>query len=283
MSAWEGGSMYCLDIEINERAGLVRVHDPRLFQAAQHSFCKRLLAAASEQREIRRAEVNLATATCWIEFGPDLGTSQALASAFILAVRQASAGTMSQVRRPWWQRFKDALRRSRYRRAHGGVCVPWEALELEPGRIAIDVQGLNGEPDQIVRLTESLAGLDAVEVCHVLPWSGRIAIGFRPDRPGLDRLLDGVERTLMSLQGERWNRQDTRMRTSQCDWSLTASGSRPSVPVWGDVSRACSPNGPRRGFPWLRRWWCFATQRVWRGCRGRRDSGRRSSAGGGRG
>jgi uncharacterized membrane protein YbaN (DUF454 family) len=81
--------------------------------------------------------------------------------------------------------------------------VPWEALELEPGRIEIDVQGLKIDQDEILRLTESLTGLEAVEVCHVLPWSGRIAIGFRPERPALDRLLDGVERALVSIQGDR--------------------------------------------------------------------------------
>jgi hypothetical protein len=206
---------FCLDIEINERAGLVRVHDPRLFQAAQHAFCKRLLAAASEQREIRRAEVSLATATCWIQFGPGLDTSQALASAFILAVRQASVGTTGKVRRPWWQRLKDAFRRKGYRGSDG--CVPWEALELEPGRIAIDVQGLKGDPDRIARLTRSLTGLEAVDVRHVLPWSGRIAIHFRPERPGLDRLLDGVERALLSIQGER--RTVRPLRVLRGDWA----------------------------------------------------------------
>jgi hypothetical protein len=112
-------AFFCLDIEIDERAGLVRVHDPRLFRVGQHSFCKRLLAAASQQWQIRRAEVNLATATCWIEFGPGLGTSQALAGAFIQAVREASGASGNTVKRTWWQRIKDTFRRKGYRRAIG--------------------------------------------------------------------------------------------------------------------------------------------------------------------
>jgi uncharacterized membrane protein YbaN (DUF454 family) len=194
-------AFFCLDIEIDERAGLVRVHDPRMFRAGQHSFCKRLLAAASEQREIRRAEVNLATGTCWIEFGPGLGSSQALAGAFIQAVRQASVGTRTRLRRSWWQRIKDSFRRNRYRRSNG--LVPWEALELEPGRIEIDVQGLRVDRDEILRLTESVTGVEAIEVYHVMPSSGRIAIRFRPERSEMDRLLDGVERALVSIQGDQ--------------------------------------------------------------------------------
>jgi hypothetical protein len=108
-------AFFCLDIEINERAGWVRVHDPRLFRPGQHAFCKRLLAAVSQQRQIRRAEVNLATATCWIEFGPGLGTSQELAGAFIQAVREASGETRSTVKRSWWQRVKDMFRRKMHR------------------------------------------------------------------------------------------------------------------------------------------------------------------------
>jgi hypothetical protein len=188
----------CLDIEIDEKAGLVRVHDPRLFRAGHHSFCKRLLAAAAEQREVRRAEVNLTTATCWLEFGPGLGTSQVLASAFINAVRKASVGTLRKARRSWWQRLTDTVRRNGARRSRGSVS--WESVELEPGRIAIDVQGLRVDQDEGLRLTESVTELEAVEVCHVLPWSGRITIRFRPERPGLERILDGVERALASLQ-----------------------------------------------------------------------------------
>jgi uncharacterized membrane protein YbaN (DUF454 family) len=179
-------AFFCLDIEINERAGLVRVHDPRLFQAGQHMFCKRLLAAASEQQEIRRAEVNLATATCWIEFGPGLSTSQALASAFIEAVRQASTETRNKVRRFWWQRVKDSFRRKRYRRSNS--LAPCEALALEPGRIEIDVQGLTVDHDQILRLTESLTGLEAVEGCVVLSSASRIAITAPGVASGVKRL-----------------------------------------------------------------------------------------------
>jgi hypothetical protein len=123
-------AFFCLDIEIDERAGLVRVHDPRLFRAGQHAFCKRLLAAASQQWQIRRAEVNLATATCWIEFGPGLGTSQALAGAFIEALREASGATGNTVKRTWWQRIKDTFRRKGDRRAIAIQGVRSRALSL---------------------------------------------------------------------------------------------------------------------------------------------------------
>jgi uncharacterized membrane protein YbaN (DUF454 family) len=235
-----GAAFLCLDIEIDEKAGRVRVHDPRLFRAGQHSFCKRLLAAASEQREIRRAEVNLTTATCWLEFGPGLETSQALASAFIQAVRQATAGNRNKAKRSLWQRLTGSFRWNRSRRSNGSVC--WEALELEPGRIAIDVRGLTGDQDQISRLTDSLTGLEAVEVCHILPWSGRIAVRFRPERSGLDHLLDGVERALAGIQGDRPKfsfsraKADNRARSlpSPNEWLERVPGFGPLVREWDE-------------------------------------------------
>jgi uncharacterized membrane protein YbaN (DUF454 family) len=127
------GSLACLDIEINERAGVIRVRDPRLFGAGQRLFCNRLLAAASVQGEIRWAEVNLATATCRMEFGPDLGTSGALASAFIQTVRQAAGGSTNGARIRWWRRIGELLGRNRYARSK--ELLRWDALELEPATV----------------------------------------------------------------------------------------------------------------------------------------------------
>jgi uncharacterized membrane protein YbaN (DUF454 family) len=140
----------CPDIEIDERSGLVRVHDPRLFQASERSFCQRLLAAASEQPQMRRAEVNLLSATCSFEFGPGLATSDALADTFINILRQASAVPTNRMRGSWWRRVKDLAGGGRSRRSImsvSGKRVPGgvkrlENLALAGGSFVMTLAGL---------------------------------------------------------------------------------------------------------------------------------------------
>ncbi len=188
----------CLDIEIDERVGLVRVHDPRLFRAGRRSFCKRLVEAVSERPEIRRAEINLAAATCQMEFGPGLPTSQALASAFVSAVRQAAAGGPRGERTHWWQNLWGWSTLTAFRLPEG-VSL-WETFEVKPGRIRLRHQQFQGDRTQLSRLADSLAGLDGVEGCCVYPLAHRITIDYRPESPHAYRLLDRVEQTWEGLK-----------------------------------------------------------------------------------
>src|SRR2546430_58780 len=71
----------CLDIEIHEDTGSIRVYDPRVFQAGRRAFCRRLLEVASRQPGIETAELDLASATCRIVFGPGSATSEHMAHA----------------------------------------------------------------------------------------------------------------------------------------------------------------------------------------------------------
>jgi len=192
------GAFPCLDIEIDERVGLVRVHDPRLFRAGRRSFCKRLVQAVSERPEIRRAEINLAAATCQMEFGPGLRTSQALASAFVHAVRQAAAGGPRGERTHWWQNLWGWSTLTAFRLPEG-VSL-WETFEVKPGRIRLRHQGFMGDRTRLSHLADSLAGLDGVEGCRVFPLARRITIDYRPESPLAYRLLDRVEQTLEGLK-----------------------------------------------------------------------------------
>ena len=192
------GALPALDIEIDERIGMVRVHDPRLFRPGRRSFCKRLVEAVSAQPEIRRAEINLAAATCQMDFGPGLPTCQALSSAFVIAVRQAAAGERRGERTHWWQNLRGWTTLTAFRLPEG-VSL-WESFEVKPGRIRLRHQELSGDRDRLSRLADSMAGLDGVDGCCVFPLAHRITIDYQPESPLAYRLLDRVEQALESLK-----------------------------------------------------------------------------------
>ncbi len=61
-------SLYCLDIEIDEREGLLRIYDPRAFEAGRVAFCRRMLDAAAARPGFEMAEIDLARASCLLRF-----------------------------------------------------------------------------------------------------------------------------------------------------------------------------------------------------------------------
>jgi uncharacterized membrane protein YbaN (DUF454 family) len=133
-----------------------------------------------------------------MEFGPGLPTSQALASAFVGAVRQAATGAPRGERTYWWQNLWGWSTLTVFRLPEG-VSL-WETFEVKPGRIRLRHQGFLGDRTRLSRLADSLSGLDGVEGCCVSPLARRITIDYRPERPLEYRLLDRVEQTLESLK-----------------------------------------------------------------------------------
>src|SRR5262245_40861788 len=121
------GGTSCLDIEIDEAAGFVRVYDPRAFHEDRRAFCERLLEAASREPGIDRAEINSHAATCQLVFQPGSFNAQTMASAFSNAVRQAAADPKSFKLSRWWQRSRRWSALTAYRL--GGDASVWESLE----------------------------------------------------------------------------------------------------------------------------------------------------------
>jgi hypothetical protein len=97
------GASPSLEIEFDESAGSVRIYDPRLFQAGRRGFCERLLKAASRQSGISKAEVDLGSASCQIEFCHGSQTPQSMVDSFVRAVREASDGPALMDRVCWWR------------------------------------------------------------------------------------------------------------------------------------------------------------------------------------
>jgi hypothetical protein len=194
-----GGAIPCLDIELDARVGSLRIYDPRLFQARRRRFCERLLKAASRQPGIVKAEVELASASCQIEFSPGKQTTAVcMADSFVRAVREASGGCALLDRIRWWQRGGAWTAMTAFR-LPDNVSL-WEAFEVTPAQIRLRRRGLTGNRARLFRLAGALTELEGVEACRVSRWSQQITIDICREGPVSDRILDTVEQATACLK-----------------------------------------------------------------------------------
>jgi uncharacterized membrane protein YbaN (DUF454 family) len=77
-------------IECCEEAGVIDIHDPRLFRPGHEAFCQALVEAAIERLGVSRAEVRLEFSTCRLEFEPGRFDRTDLARRLAEAVRAAT-------------------------------------------------------------------------------------------------------------------------------------------------------------------------------------------------
>jgi uncharacterized membrane protein YbaN (DUF454 family) len=223
------GAFPSLDIEFDESAGSIRVYDPRLFQAGQRGFCERLLKAASRQPGVSKAQVDLASASCQIEFSPGSQSPRLMADSFIHVVQKASTGSSLIDRFCWWRR-RGAWSGMTAFRLPEGVSI-WETLEVEPALIRHRRPGLMGDRAHLARLADALADLEGVEACRVSPWLHRITIDVSLYGPLSDRFLDTVEQALACLNAAELLRPENRGTVPFADERLEvevtpATGSR---------------------------------------------------------
>jgi hypothetical protein len=193
------GAVPCLDIELDARLGSLRIYDPRLFQARRRGFCERLLKAASRQPGIVKAEVEFASASCQIEFGPSVQTALCMADSFVCAVQEAAAGSSLLERIGWWQRPCRGWLAMTAFHLPDAVSL-WDAFEIKPAQIRLRRRGATGNWSRLSRLADALAALDGVEACRVSRWSNQITIDISRDAPLSDRFLDTVEQATACLK-----------------------------------------------------------------------------------
>lgn len=73
-----------------EWTGVVEIHDLRLLRPGYEAFCRALIEAAVVRFEARRAEIDLESATCRLEFGPGRLDRAELAGRVAGAIRSAT-------------------------------------------------------------------------------------------------------------------------------------------------------------------------------------------------
>ena len=183
-----------LDIQLDERDGLLRIYDPRAFHDGRRAFCRRLIEAVAEQPGFEKAEIDLANATCLLRFDPRSATERSMADALTAAVHRAAANRAGADRGRWWHRPSRWTILTAFRGPDGVSW--WETLEARPGRIQLRHEDASGERSRLSDLSPALESLDGIDAAHVSTWSRTLTIDLRPDSPIAHRLPDAVEQAL---------------------------------------------------------------------------------------
>lgn len=184
-------------IEFDEATATLRVNDARLVTKDRRAFCRRLVDAVARRHGVRKTMIDLASASCRVEFAPGATDVHAMAGIFADSVHEASAAAVHGDGTPWWQPSTNWVALTAYPLA-GDVSL-WETLEAASGRIRVRHQGLSGDFDRLSRVAQALSRLEAVEACKAIPWSHRLTIDFRPDHGVADWFVDEAERAFEHL------------------------------------------------------------------------------------
>lgn len=184
-------SFYSLDIRIDERAGRLRIYDPRAFQDGRRSFCRHLLEAVAEHPALSKAEVDLASASCRLEFEPGAIDATTMAELATAAIRRAAAERPVGDRPRWWSLSARWTSLTAYRAPEG--LSWWEAHEARPGRVHLRHDSLLGDREALDRVATALADLDGIDGSRASSWTRTLTLDYRLDSPVADRLLDAVE------------------------------------------------------------------------------------------
>jgi uncharacterized membrane protein YbaN (DUF454 family) len=184
-------------IEIDDNAGTMRINDARLMNRGRNAFCRRLAEAVTQRPGVTKTIIDLASASCRVEFVPGSANRQTMADVVADAVREASASSRAGDGTPWWQPSTDWVALTAYPRA-GGISL-WETLEASPGRIRVRHHKLVGDFRRLSLVAEALSRLDTVERCQAIPWSHRLTIDFHPQNGVADWFLDQAEQSYEDL------------------------------------------------------------------------------------
>jgi uncharacterized membrane protein YbaN (DUF454 family) len=186
------------EVELDERAGAIRFHDTRLINKGRRAFCRRLVDSVARRPGVKKTVVDLAAASCRVEFAPGKTTCHTMADILSSSIREASVSVIEGDGTPWWQPSTIWLTLTAYPFA-GDVSL-WETLEAKPGQVRVRHQGLSGDYEGLSEVADTLASLDRVESCRAGPWSHRLTIDYRPDNGVPDWFLDQAERVFEELR-----------------------------------------------------------------------------------
>ena len=188
------------DVSIDTKTQTIRVCDPRLINANHRAFCRRLLEAAARRQGIGKAEVDLAAASCRIEFAGESPSSQQMAEFFAECVAEAASGFPDREKKLFGRQSHGWQKMTAYPLAND-VSL-WETFDSARDRVKLRHQCPNAGDRQLPLMAEAIAGLEDVERCKANRRSRSLAVDFRHSHKELNGFMDQAERSFELLLAE---------------------------------------------------------------------------------
>jgi uncharacterized membrane protein YbaN (DUF454 family) len=185
-------------IEIDSEANLVRVCDPRLINPGERAFCKRLLETVVLRDGVSKADVDLGSATCRVQFSGSSFGAQGMADLFADCVREATSGGVVDTIRTDESRDTAAWTNlTAYPLSH--EVSLWETLDAKPGQIEVCHRRPVGSTAPMPEIARAISRLDEVATCHASPHSHRLTVNFRSKTKEFNGFMDRAEQRVEEL------------------------------------------------------------------------------------
>jgi len=196
-------------IEINERAGLIRVVDSRVFRPERREWCRALAEAAVARRGVEAVGLDLVTATCEIRFVVEVSQPALSARAMADVFAEVMGEPHASIDGP------DRPRRRSSRRSPGWTSLTafagettasiWEADRPREGSIRLRHQAFQEKRNPGPRLAADLKDdLAAVGICRFNRRARCLDVEFEPGSLEIPSLFHVAEKrlALLRLPGE---------------------------------------------------------------------------------
>ena len=194
----------------DEPSGEFRVSDRRVFQAGRKAFCLQWLGAAVRRPEVRRACVDLATATAMIEFQPGAASTAVMAATFSAAVREAlTARAGGATNRADWVALTAFP---------GPDSLVWEVSSRSANQLRLRHFGLGADRNRRTRWLERMVGETGVSGCRASWFSETLTVAFDPTMTNEARILDSAQRAWLES-----GRPDSATKPGSTEASIPAS------------------------------------------------------------
>jgi uncharacterized membrane protein YbaN (DUF454 family) len=185
------------DVRFDTKERSIQVCDTRIINSEQRAFCRRLLEAAARRPGISKAEVDLTTASCRIEFAGKAASSQMMADLFADCVHEATVGLPDGKPNHDGRNASDWLKLTAYPLAND-VSL-WETFDAESGRVRLRHHTGDGDGQTLPRLAEAISRLDDVDQCKAFPRSNSLTIDFHHSKAELNGFVDQAEQSFERL------------------------------------------------------------------------------------
>ena len=186
------------DVQFDTKGQSILVCDTRIINSEQRAFCRRLLEAAARRPGISKAEVDLASSSCRIEFVGKAASSQKMADFFADCVQDAAGGLGNREKtKGYGPRAQDWLKLTAYPLAND-VSL-WETFDVESGRVRLRHECPDGDGHQLPLMAEAISRLEDVERCEAFPGSRSLTIDHRHSKAELNGFVDRAEQSFEKL------------------------------------------------------------------------------------